>query len=100
MRACHIGVEVAEGFGFFGFGGIFGIEDGFEFFLFAAEAAHGLGVVEGEAAFLEACVALEGDGLADGGRELVVVGRPVEEHVRARRAVAQSNQALQREQFF
>jgi len=46
--------EFAEGFGFFGFGGVAGIEDGFEFLLFVVECAHGLSVVEGEAAFLEA----------------------------------------------
>jgi hypothetical protein len=46
--------ELAEGFGFFGFGGVGGVEEGFEFLLVAVEGAHGLAVVEGEAAFLEA----------------------------------------------
>jgi hypothetical protein len=49
------GFEVAEGFGFDGLG-LIGIEDGVEFLLLFKKGAHGLGVVEGEVAFLEAGV--------------------------------------------
>ena len=59
--------EFAEGFGFFGFGGFAGIKYRFEFFLFFVQGAHGLAVVEGEAAFLEAGMAFEDDGCARGG---------------------------------
>jgi hypothetical protein len=51
--------QFAQGFGFDGFGFVFGIEDGFEFFFFAEQGAYGLGVVQGEAAFLNAGTALE-----------------------------------------
>ena len=46
--------EFGEGFGFFGLGGVGGVEEGFEFLLFAVKGAHGLAVIKGEAAFLEA----------------------------------------------
>ncbi len=73
------GFEFAEGFGFDGFGFGVVVEDGFEFLLLAIEGAEGLGVVEGEAAFLDAGGALKRSGLAggrvgDGGEaELVAV---------------------------
>ena len=59
-------LEFAEGFGFDGFGLVFGIEDGFEFLFLFVEGAHGFGVVEGEAAFLDAGVAGEDFCLAGG----------------------------------
>jgi hypothetical protein len=57
--------QFSERFSFFGLGGV-GVEDSFELFFFAVEAAHGFAVVEGEAAFLEPGVAFERDGLAGG----------------------------------
>ena len=59
-------LKLADGFGFLGFGGIVGIEDGFELLLLFVEGAGGLGVVEGEVALLETGVAFEDDGLAGG----------------------------------
>ena len=53
------GFKFAEGFGFDGLGFV-AVEDGFEFAFFAEERAHGLGVVDGWAAFLDPGVALEG----------------------------------------
>ena len=58
--------EFAEGFGFFGFGGAGGVEKGFELLLFAVEGAHGLAIIKGEAAFLEAGVAFEDNGFPGG----------------------------------
>ena len=58
------GFEVAESLGFDGFGFVGVVENCVEFFFFAEEGAHGLGVVEGEAAFLEAGVAFEGGDFA------------------------------------
>src|SRR5947199_166990 len=52
--------EVAEGFGFDGFGFGLGVEDDFELALVSEEGAEGLGVVAGGAAFLDAGVAGEG----------------------------------------
>ena len=46
--------QLAECFCFFGLGSIFGIKDGFEFLFPAEQGAHGLHVVEGEAALLQA----------------------------------------------
>src|SRR5260370_42389568 len=43
------GFEFAEGFGFHGFGFIFGIEGVFASFLFPLSGAHGLGCVEADA---------------------------------------------------
>ena len=40
------GFEVAEGFGFDGFGLVGVVEDGFEFLFFPEQCAHGLGVIE------------------------------------------------------
>jgi hypothetical protein len=60
------GFEFAEGSGFdrFGFGGI---EDGFEFLFLAVQTAHGLGVVECEAALLNPGMAFEGHRFSGGG---------------------------------
>ena len=56
--------EFTEGFGFFGFDGVVGIEDGLEFFFLFEDGAHGLAVVEGEAALLQPGMAFEFDRLA------------------------------------
>lgn len=59
--------EFAGGFGFDGFDLGVVIEDGFEFALLAEDGAHGLGLVEFEAAFVE-----RGGGI--GGHELAGIG--------------------------
>jgi len=71
--------EFVQGFGFDGFGFVLVVEDGFEFLLFAEDGTQGLGIVQGEAAFLEPGVAFEGDRFACfrvrdfGERELLAV---------------------------
>ena len=55
---CGDGFEFALGFGFDRFG-FLGIKDGFEFFFLSVQAAQGLDVVEGEAAFLNPGMAFE-----------------------------------------
>ena len=57
-------LQVAEGFGFYWFGFIFVVEDGFEFFFFAEKGAHGFGVVESQAALLDSGMARRRCGFA------------------------------------
>lgn len=69
--------QFTEGFGFDGFGLGIVVEDGFEFFLFFVEAAHGFAVIKGEAAFLQTCTAQQrsrfaGGGVGEGGEAEVV----------------------------
>ncbi len=47
------GFQLAQGFGFDGFGFGIVVEDGFEFFFFAVKGARGLGVVQSKTAFLD-----------------------------------------------
>ena len=49
--------QFALDFGFDGFGGVFVVEDGFEFELFAAQGGHGGGVVQCEVSLLQDGVA-------------------------------------------
>jgi len=58
-------LQVAGGFGFYGFNGI-GVNNVFEFLLFTEKFAHGLGVVEREAALLESPMTLDRDCLTCG----------------------------------
>ena len=53
------GFELAEGLLLDGFGFVFIVQDGFEFLFLAVDDAEGLGVVEGEATFLDAGVAFD-----------------------------------------
>ena len=59
--------EFSEGLRLLGFGGVVGVKDGFEFFLFAVEGAERLGIVERERPFLEPGMAWERDGFPGSG---------------------------------
>src|SRR5205823_267650 len=80
-------LEFALDFGFYGFGRVFVVEDGFKFELFAAQRSDGVGVVKGEVSLLENRVAGENHVFTRGWVDDLGDGRAVQEQLEVSEAL-------------